>query len=1422
MEPIKTGQSELSPITDIVEITPAPVAEVNTVFEGFKNSLVYTDTSVQEEIERIQGISEPLVQRTPHEVDIEQVTENSLIQAILQTDKDTYEIQYLKERIDAEDSSALVPYIRLLENIEIVDRMNFAAIEEQNVDRNLLNKIWDGLDYFVVRGFTIGLYEDIVRDSEAFGKDVRTALLNMTPAEFEQFYEGVVEGYKQEGVFTSQNLNAIERRAVQSKNFGFDPDADAAQALGILDVGLTLFPLFKAAKLRGLRGTSPLEQAASTPKQHQKLAQAAVNQSGKQSGAAITAAGPQKFNTKQLPATNAAPLTNIMQKNSIVQQFAGGLRRSFTPAELANKVSSRVSNLTRKINNSVLRESFEESAPNVFNSTISVGLPSGKPFANKGLAAAALKRIRDKAPDAEAVIEDFAPGSTEKVLTFRQNITQKSVTTSDISVPETNLASSTLFRFVGSSRFNDDKYLASIAAFNEGQVASFAKRMEKEFNSSLGKLDNKEQFTLSQVIEKLWNGNDAGLKRWYSDIELETNYKALHPDGLDITPRVQTAYNTLKDTSDAAAVFTALPRLKRAVEQGYLRLTSTVWKNKLLGRKVESTENANDPIFDLRTGSFVPASDRSNTTIYRISEPVQFKNRKIKYVANPTDKKLPVLDDVMGYNAGPRRQNPDARFFVTAGGSGEKALFSAFTRKEALAGLEEIKAIQKSMINGTFNDAFVQANNKFNPSIQTAQDAFDYFADKGISRDTLLSMRERDGIIKDADLDLFVNNTYGDYISSRTRGDVIDEYGGNKTYNVSPSQAIAEQLGSSAYGIAFNGVTQRSKAAFARLVEENINTDLVSLPRGTNLNDYEQLFRVAEITGRGPQAERLRAFRQAILNRSNNTTQFDNFMERMGDQFIDFVFDTTGKRVRGKKDSIQDNLLTFNFHSAMGMFNVSQLFMQGFQALTIAAISPVYGGRSAGAAIPLMNAVEFFHDAATLDRVTSTIGKITGLDKEALVESARYIRTSGRDIIDGTAMEKGTPASFGFKDFSERGFVSSAANRLGSVVNQVAHVGLLPFRKGEQLARRTAIITAHAEAKDAFSKKGHVLFGRSFKDDFTQSWITDREQALTLNMNTTGQSFVQKGLLKIPTQWLSYSMRVFENLVSGRQFTIAERTRMAMLLGPMMGLGYMGGDAAVQHITEVSGGEPGDDAYKLLKFGVIDGMLNYLGFDLSVSSRVSYPAGFYDLMDKINDTPAELVAGPAATVAGGTVAAVYDAIGSLVNGRDTLFTEDVITALRGIKGFDNAALAAGVLKHGQIRSRNGTIYDWEMDVGDAAVLASGFRPDLYNQILEEKNFLYSEEKEVRERRKYYNKRVDTAFRLLNSTEEAEFNRGISMWYEINDELNLDTTIPESMKAKIRKSVLTRPDNQFTNTVERLMTLDREFEARALINELEKQ
>jgi hypothetical protein len=380
-------------------------------------------------------------------------------------------------------------------------------------------------------------------------------------------------------------------------------------------------------------------------------------------------------------------------------------------------------------------------------------------------------------------------------------------------------------------------------------------------------------------------------------------------------------------------------------------------------------------------------------------------------------------------------------------------------------------------------------------------------------------------VTDDAEHPMF-GSTMEDYIKTDMKrvDDVLPEYGGGHNYNVDPLNSIFQNYGNVANTLAtrawsVNAMNSWVATALAR-------RDLVRIPSGMEGNIYG-IFRDAEIIGKSPEAMRLKELRNIMRRRMSVKDEVGKALEDFGNSVAEYVFDSP---LKWKLNDLNptNRLLTLGFHSAFGFYNVSQFFMQGFSAVTIMAMAPKHGVRGLGLTVP-MRLVLNAGDAAAEKLAIKRMAAASAMSEEDITELARYIRTSGRGIIDGDVAELGTGVGHGLQ------------SDLGYYTKKAADGGLIFFKQGERLSRLTGINTAFLEFKEAYPTMSAL-------SDYGRSWIARREQALSLNMTTTSKSAMQTGpggLLKVPTQWLSYSFRVMEAITFGTGgLNLAERARL--------------------------------------------------------------------------------------------------------------------------------------------------------------------------------------------------------------------------------------------------------------------------------------
>jgi len=509
--------------------------------------------------------------------------------------------------------------------------------------------------------------------------------------------------------------------------------------------------------------------------------------------------------------------------------------------------------------------------------------------------------------------------------------------------------------------------------------------------------------------------------------------------------------------------------------------------------------------------------------------------------------------------------------------------------------------------------------------------------------------------------------------------------------------------------------------------------------------------------------------RNITLRRLNMQDEASDAMDRLGGQVAEYIFD--GKVPfgvgKGKKLNLGDPtnlLLKVGFQSAFGFMNLSQFVMQGLHATTIMAISPRHGLNAAAMVFAqrgLLNAVK---DPATYKQGVARLSKYHGLTEEAAEELLEYIRTSGRAVVAGDALEAGTGHGRGISRWRGENLRYShligKTEQLTDAVGKGLDIGLYPFQAGERMSRLTAINTAFLEFKQQYPRLSAL-------SDEGREWITRREQTLTFNMTTADRAKVQSSLMKVPTQWLSYSLRSAEAVFVGRGFTAGERARLFAILGPMYGLSGFGFTSAADYVGEKLGIEPGSTWYVGLKYGFYDALSYAMAGPegaLGVGPRLAPIGAFVDTYKKIfEEETYQAIGGPSGEIAVDIGKSFVNALDNLINGHTVALTEDVLNVIRQPSALNNYAKAIGIFNNGQYRSKNGIAVGPEMNTAQALISAFGFTPLQIQEFYSRKKDDVYNKKELSAFRKEINTDAENAFRLIDA--------GDSRGYELLNEIH---------------------------------------------------
>jgi len=1220
-------------------------------------------------------------------------------------------------------------------------------------EKGVIGKTVDFVDRYFLRYIGIGMYEDITKRSERKGREIATAAATMSPEEFREFSENYADELAEEGIFRGENFFALQDGLYEAINSGYDPNANLNAVLGVVDavplVGGSLRAAKSLTRVGALKGPEAATEAAEALSKASKGVDPEIQAEGMGRQFELTT---DKQSIKPLLGRVAAIAEENKLLNDIQHLYRSGTFGRMATKEQVDRAAEQLKVDIAKVTDRPIADEdmvlVDPTSLGDYTAIVRIGkMKDGVAYETKSSADKFVKDFQNQGLAARAVQVD--PNDAEKG--YFVEVTERLDLTKEIDPVDTKafygVFRSGLSRVLGSTRQVDDTRLNSLANMGEAGFGAI-REVVQPYLQRIESMDLTSKRVASQIFKDLRDGADARLRDFYSEAEFRRKFKRYHPKGKAPTEKDMDGFYAMKSVHDAAYVMQANRVALNYVRGGYKTLElggGYRTPAKIVDNVAEDAIILNNQIGETMLRSDLP----DEAVIWKVDQDL---DDGVQYVTAPTNVRTIQYEDVFGYNAGGQRLNPDANYFVTLGRGAGRAVMTTYTEAQARLAKAQIGNIMSKLrefgddvtaLTDELDDV-IENNKDWDPSVENTQDFIEkYIKGKGWDVRQDVGYKARDGVVEGDEDGLFSGLTMEDYVKSVNRryDAVLPEFGGKETFNYNPIQSMVDQLSNVAAEYSFRNYTYNAKVGWLKKAGYG---DQVKAG-----GSIDALFKNAETPRGTERGRRLAEMRGIIERREQVASAASEAMSDWGQQLGEYVFEKTGKKARFLNDlNVEGTLLNLGFRSAFGFGNLSQFFLQSSHSLAIMSISPKHGGRAAGLVLPLRLALRNGTDEA-IKRLAKA-GNMSETDARELVE---YMRTSGRNLIENDAIEKGTGPGFGISSFEGEDLrpsvVRKGLHQTSRVVKKVDEIGLMPFNEGERLSRHTGIVTAFLEYKAKYK-------GANALSDDGRMWITRREQDLTFNMTTASRGMWQAGIMKVPTQWLSYSMRTLEAVVLGRQFTKMERARLAIWMAMQGGLAGVFAGAAADYFGEKFNVDPEGSAYAGLKYGVIDGILSWGLSGLSgeevrtaFGTRLAPLTAFSDLYRKLVDESAlTALGGPSGEIVGGGLGALWSAVGQVIDGNVQSAAADFERVLRTPSGVDNIVKAMGMANDGVYRSKTGTALPMEFSTLDAAMQAVGIT-----------NFDVAE---------FYNRRT-TAFRdsrdLRSVRKELtkDFNRALSMW-----------------------------------------------------------
>ena len=1307
---------------------------------------------------------------------------------------------------------------RTLTNMKTWNDLVSKELEEN--DQSGISKILSFLDVNVLREITIGAFENITYRSNREGKDIRSAFNTLDPNEFKDWAKEYIEERKNEGIFSEDSIWNLYKAANDATYLGDDPMANLWAVFGVVDIAtlgstkavsspLKSLVTKGAKEFAGEEGTI-LNKVSSLTKVRKpvdtvavvKGDEAAAEVAGKlvdDTGAQtdVVNAGrtlPEELDPVSGPASrpNGVTFRDFVRKNAITEFLEKANRRGSFGEYVSRETLERVSQETA----ARISASVNDAVVNVKRTKV----------------------IDEGSEDYKVVVRLGKDGSGAP---FRRKMDAEAVAAQDPSLKVVKKEEGRLGDKIGG------KFLQAEA----GQA--LISNQIKPYEKLIRKVKGKERENLSDFFTQLRDGELSWMRQYPTRESFEPMYKTMY----GATPSKETldAYDALIDLSDASWHIQSSARLKRVVAEGgeFVNITEEFGD---IGYRVASVPD-NELILDLKAkggkgGSFRPSEVNRDKPIYKI--PNTFLDHL--YVTNVDSVRVLERVDVMPYNAGGPRTNAEFRYFIgtvrqqtlfsgNTISTGFKTLLGSFGQDQARLAVKQLNAITskvKSLMDDMGVDDIqnlqlskeqydelgdvIRANNDWNKHITDLEDL------KGLSikhnfrftEEFRFKARDQKIQLDEAGQDpAMVDMTFGQVVGTRLnmkRGDTpLMEFGGKKATNASPISTIADQFGSETFGYANRAASQSAMVGWVKLAEKT--EGIVTFPKGIPQNDYYNRFMQAEVVKTGKfndLAAQLREQQDVIKRRMNQSTWLSDRWDSFTSSATEFVFGKTGKKIDFTRTDPASRLLQVGFYSKFGFFNPDQFVLQGIHSLTVAAISPRQGLKALGLVSPMM-VVANLPDSATRRLAVQRLSKFSGIEETELNTLLKYLDESGRNFINNEVIELQGPTTFG----SASTLTGKAQEKVGSFLDY----STMFFREGERVSRLTGVITAFLEHRarrpniDPLSPDGKL-------------WITNREQDLTFRMTTQSRNLAQSGPMRVPTQWLSFSIRAMENIVVGRNFTAGERVRMFMVMGPMFGLTGLGAGKMATYFTEQLGYDPSDEnaveTHNRIKYGLIDALLsNALGTETAYATRVAPIDQFFDTHKKLTEESFfTALFGPSGEISRDMLGVASSAVKATVGGRPEMVREDLTQLVRNLSTVDKAIKIRELIETGSYRSRTRKEVVGNLEPTAAAAVLFGAVPAPVQNYYDTQEIIFKKNDYYKEMSKRLRSKAILADSLLTEGDKDDMIRGLKLRNEISDEID-SSRLTSTLKIELQKSLI-NPDS-IINTYRNAIRLGIEYE-----------
>ena len=930
---------------------------------------------------------------------------------------------------------------------------------------------------------------------------------------------------------------------------------------------------------------------------------------------------------------------------------------------------------------------------------ITMGKDNGLPFVDKDNAAKFASNYGGRVEPYG--LNAAGTGPEGYVVKLDRNLNMKGLA----SATELGKLRSNMFDIFASPEITSSKDLNTVLKRGLDKIGFVENEIIETHKSIFKKISKDDAKGIDQVINKL-RTEDPLNGDWY-DISTFKD-KFYNQTGRAASKEVIDGYVSSYKLAETSRWLEADRILKRSTGEKMDQFVgtadgSTYYRMKKLpaGSLPRLKEYAQKYVYDLNSGKVIERSvfmkNSKEKNLYQlvdVDNAPEINGKKVLYATGTLKNSRPLLpSDVVPKISGGSRQTGNIHGYLVSQRKGvdlsdnpinlTPTIFGVGrTAKELVRMGTEVNVLLKALrdfdagtINRDIMNGIIKANNGFNPSIEDV-DSLKAFIDKsGINAAEDIQIVTKDMPLPEVGVGRFENYRLGKltsyeelYSKGSRKNSVTYGYGGGSFDQVDPVRSIERDF---AKGVNYIAEREYSVKAIEGFLNAAIENNLIKNYDDIKKKPFLQQLKEADLVN-SEAGNKLKTERRVILNRLSESNEFAQAWNRRMASLGEKIFDKKGWDVIDMMSIRPDVALRSTaFNMKMGLFNPDQFIVQASSALNIMAISPMNGLKAAASYLPLRIAM-INPDPTVLKTLYKRAGSFIGMTEAEFLESIEYMRRSGRFQVNQNISE-----------------INSTYDVTRGMFSKVLEKGRAPFNEGERVQRLMATNVAYRE----FRKANPVLdvstdAGFRIMDDF----ITNRADALTMNMTRASAAWWQQGFMSLPTQWLGYQAKLMENIFFGKNLSGAERTRLGLAqLAFFGGAGVPLGGYVVNSFVDQSSEGIDKDAYTALRYGLLDFTLSQIiGEDTAMSGRLGIGDGLLQIYEDVMDKNfAELLGGPSLAIAYDTVDSAVPLFGSLFTSDISIKQYDLGKVLRNISTLDKAAKAYYLMLTGEFIDKKG-------------------------------------------------------------------------------------------------------------------------------------